>query len=83
MYDVVLSNNAKKQLDKIDFLVSKRIIQKLLELKPNPRPPGNKKLNNLLGYRIRIGDYRILYEIDDSNKIVTVYKISHMKEAYR
>ena len=83
MYDVVLSNNAKKQLDKIDFLITKRIIQKLYELKSNPRPPGNKKLNNLLGYRIRIGDYRILYEIDDSDKIVTVYKISHRKEAYK
>ena len=83
MYDVVLSNNARKQLDKIDFLVSKRIIQKLFELKSNPRPPGNKKLNNLLGYRIRIGDYRILYEINDSDKVVSVYKISHRKEAYR
>jgi mRNA interferase RelE/StbE len=55
----------------------------MLQLEREPRPIGCIKLKDKNGYRIRIGDYRILYEIDDAVKEVSVYKIAHRKEAYR
>lgn len=52
-------------------------------LKVNPRPVGCKKLTNEEGYRIRVGNYRILYTIDDTNSSVNIYKIAHRKDVYR
>jgi mRNA interferase RelE/StbE len=49
-------------------------------LKVNPRPVGCKKLTNEEGYRIRVGNYRILYTIDDTNSSVNIYKIAHRKD---
>ena len=82
MYDVIVSNVAKRQLDKIDFTAVKRITSKLLDLEQNPRPASCIKLRGKDGYRIRIGDYRILFEINDKSKEVIIYKIAHRKEAY-
>jgi len=82
MYDVIVSNVAKKQLDKMDFIAVKRITSKLLQLENNPRPSGYIKLKGKNGYRIRIGDYRVLYEINDKSKEVIIYKIAHRKESY-
>ena len=82
MYDVIVSNVAKKQLDKIEFIAVKRITSKLLQLENNPRPSGYIKLKGKDGYRIRIGDYRVLYEINDKSKEVIIYKIAHRKESY-
>jgi mRNA interferase RelE/StbE len=83
MYEVIISNIAKRQLDKIDPNIVRKITSKMLQLENEPRPTGCIKLKDKNGYRIRIGDYRILYEIDDSGKVVSVYKIAHRKEAYR
>jgi mRNA interferase RelE/StbE len=83
MYDVIISNVAKKQLDKIDFNDLKRITSKILNFEYEPRPTGCIKLKDKNGYRIRIGNYRILYEINDSQKVVSIYKIAHRKEAYK
>jgi mRNA interferase RelE/StbE len=52
-------------------------------LKENPRPVGCKKLTNQEGYRIRIGNYRILYTIEDENKIVMIYRVGHRRDVYR
>jgi mRNA interferase RelE/StbE len=68
MYEVIISNVAKKQLDKIDFNVVKRITSKMINLENEPRPIGSVKLKDKNGFRIRIGDYRVLYEIDDLKK---------------
>ena len=53
------------------------------DLQTNPRPPGAKKLSGADGYRVRSGDYRILYTIDDASKRVLVYRVGHRKEVYR
>jgi mRNA interferase RelE/StbE len=55
----------------------------MLQLENEPRPTGCINLKDKNGYRIRIGNYRILYEIDDLGKVVSVFKIAHRKEAYR
>ncbi len=53
------------------------------DLQNNPRPPGAKKLSGVDGYRVRCGDCRILYTIEDPAKRVRVYRVGHRKEVYR
>jgi len=83
VYQLSINNSVQKHLDKISYIEVKRISSKLLQLKNNPRPDGCKKLHNEKGYRIRIGDYRVLYEVDDNKKSIVIYKIAHRKEEYR
>jgi mRNA interferase RelE/StbE len=83
MYSIRLSNQAEKELDRIPDKDYLRISSKIKSLGKNPRPVGHIKLSQINGYRIRIGNYRILYEIDDSKKTISIYKIAHRKEAYR
>jgi mRNA interferase RelE/StbE len=63
--------------------VRQRIAVALLGLAEQPLPPGVKKLKGSDGYRIRIGDYRVLYTIDTEKKEVSVFAIGHRKEVYR
>ena len=60
-----------------------RIIKRLLTLKANPRPPGAKKLWGGERYRIRVGDYRVLYTIDDAIQKIEVSAVGHRREVYR
>ena len=52
-------------------------------LQENPRPPGCKKLRDRQGWRVRFGHYRIIYKIDDTQKIVTIVEVGHRREIYR
>ena len=52
-------------------------------LPENPRPSGCRKLHGSAGWRLRVGRYRIVYEIDDARQIVTVLKVAHRKDVYR
>lgn len=83
MYQLSINNSVQSSLDKLSFAAVKRISAKLFELKSNPRPHGCKKLHNEKGYRIRIGDYRVLYEVDDPKKTIIIYKIAHRRDVYR
>ncbi|MCI0339616.1 MAG: type II toxin-antitoxin system RelE/ParE family toxin [Planctomycetales bacterium] len=58
-------------------------MQKLLGLADNPRPPGTQKLSTGDQYRVRQGDWRIVYELDDGARTVTVVKIGHRRDVYR
>jgi mRNA interferase RelE/StbE len=60
-----------------------RINAKIASLAANPRPPGCRKLSEEEQYRLRQGDWRILYEINDTAGEVTIVKIAHRREAYR
>jgi mRNA interferase RelE/StbE len=63
--------------------VTERIAERIEKLSHNPRPSGCKKLKGGLGeWRIRIGDYRVVYTIDDRAKAVDVTRIAHRKEVY-
>ncbi len=53
------------------------------DLQANPRPPGARKLSGVDGWRVRSGDYRILYTIEDASKRVRVYRVGHRREVYR
>lgn len=74
---------AEKELVGIDKTISHRIFEKTLQLQNNPYGLGSQKLKGGKGYRIRIGDYRVIYAIDKSSKIVTIIKIAHRKQVYR
>ena len=60
-----------------------RIDAAILALAETPRPPGCTKLTNQEAWRIRVGDYRIVYEIRDTALVVTVIEIGHRREVYR
>jgi mRNA interferase RelE/StbE len=81
-YTLLILPSAQKQLSKLPDAVATRIEEKLLELEHDPRPPGCKKLRGRDAWRIRIGDYRAIYEIDDDRLIVTVITIGHRREVY-
>ncbi len=82
-YQVELTRTAKKELLRLPDDIYNAVADKLLALQETPRPDGCKKLKNHSGYRVRVGDYRILYEIRDADLLVTIYVIRHRREAYR
>lgn len=83
-YTVIIENKAQKDFFKLTIPHSAAIKKHINELEKDPRHPGVKKLAGTSdGYRVRAGDYRILYTIDDRKKIVTIYRIRHRREVYR
>jgi mRNA interferase RelE/StbE len=83
MYKIQIIPSAIKDLDQLDDKFFSQIKDKILSLSSNPRPPNTLKLTAEEGYRIRSGDYRILYRIDDKNKVIYIYRVKHRKDAYR
>ncbi len=81
-YTVVLSKKAQKQLDKIPDSIAQPIIDAIGDLEENPRPYGHKKLKGRDGYRIRVGNYRVIYDIIDAQLIVDVIMLGHRKDIY-
>lgn len=83
-YSILLAPPAERQLKALTEPVQKRIVKRLRTLKENPRPQGVKKLAGEEElYRIREGDYRIIYTIQDKQLTVLVVKIGDRKEIYR
>lgn len=83
MYEVRISSRATKVLEKLPDGLYEQITETIQELSINPRPPGCKKLKGRQGYRIRVGDYRVVYEIEDDKLLVLVIEIGHRREIYR
>lgn len=79
----ILSPGAEKDLDKLNDELVIRISKKLKELILNPFSPDSKKLVGKQGYRVRVGDYRVIYEVDKANKLIAIIKVAHRKEVYR
>jgi mRNA interferase RelE/StbE len=83
-YGVLLSGAAERDRRKLSPEIRSRITQALLALERDPRPPGVGRLSGTdNGWRIRAGDYRILFEVDDEAQTVLVLRIAHRREAYR
>ncbi len=82
-YTVQLERVAQRELKKLTRENLKRILVKLNELEREPRTGDIKKLRGFNGYRLRVGDYRILFTIDDKEQTVKVYRVKHRKQAYR
>jgi mRNA interferase RelE/StbE len=83
-YTVTFSRSARKELESLPSPVVQRIYPKIEALEQNPRPHGVKKIEGEEKmYRIRVGDYRVIYEISDKMKSVDIAHIRHRSEAYR
>lgn len=81
-YTVTLKPAVERQLKKLDSGVQQRLIAKMRSLAIDPRPPGCTKLKGAELYRVRVGDYRIIYEIQDNVLMVLVVKVGHRREVY-
>ncbi len=81
-YTILILPKAKKALEKIANPDYERIRNSVYSLADNPRPRGCKKLTNRQAWRIRIGNYRVIYEIDDENITVLVLRIRHRRDVY-
>ncbi len=83
-YQVIIPRPVQKQLDELPRNVRDRIIKVIVALKDNPRPRGSVKLRGYENeYRIRIGDYRIRYEVRDHESLVILLHCKHRKDIYR
>lgn len=82
-YNIEIKKTAVKELNNLPLSDLKKIIQKIQNLADNPRPPGCKKLTGEEKYRIRSGNYRILYIIEDDILIIYIIKIGHRRDVYR
>jgi mRNA interferase RelE/StbE len=82
-YHVVLTSSAEKELKRLSSQVITRIISRLEKLASDPRPAGCKKLRGGdREWRVRIGDYRAVYTVDDAKSLVEVTRIRHRSEVY-
>ena len=84
MYRVLLERAAEKDLSRLSSEIHDRVIAAIQALATNPRPPGCRKLaGGKHDWRIRVGDYRVVYEIADAIRIVRVNRVRHRREVYR
>jgi mRNA interferase RelE/StbE len=82
-YTVEVRPSARKQLNDIEGQDRARVLRRIAELADNPRPHGTVKLTGSDEWRIRIGNYRVVYTIADDVLVVTVVEIGHRREIYR
>lgn len=82
-YNLTIKPSAEKALDRIPKKVLRQIVARVTALADNPRPRGVEKLSGEEQYRIRQGDYRIVYSIDDTRRTVDIVKVGHRREVYR
>lgn len=81
-YSLHFSKQAFKELEKINEPFYSAIKQAILNLAQNPRPQGYKKLKGRDSYRIRIGNYRVIYDIFDNELVVDIITLRHRKDVY-
>jgi mRNA interferase RelE/StbE len=82
-YEVRITQAAEKALKKLEAGVRARLYAKMMELGNDPRPSGVKKLEGEELYRVRVGDFRIIYAIQDKELIVLIVRVAGRKDAYR
>lgn len=83
-YKIEVKKSALKELQKLERSVVAQILRGITALSNNPRPQQSLKLRSSENsYRLRIGDYRIVYQIEDRTKMIFVYAVGHRKDIYR
>lgn len=84
-YVIGLTSKAEKDLKRLTKQVRARVIGKIYKLKVDRYPQQYKRLigKDMARFRLRIGDYRVIYDVFDNNKTVVIYRIGHRKEIYR
>jgi mRNA interferase RelE/StbE len=82
-YSLFILPRARRELAALPKKDFEKVKAAILALAGNPRPSNCSKLTGRNGWRIRVGDYRVIYEIDDPNRTVTVLNVGHRREIYR
>lgn len=82
-FELVFKRSIAKDIRALEPIDVRRILQRIEKLAVDPRPKDSEKLSGQERYRVRQGSLRILYEIDDSQLVVTVVKIGHRRDVYR
>jgi mRNA interferase RelE/StbE len=82
-YSIGILRRAQKELAQLPKQEYERIKEAIKSLTQDPRPAGCKKLSGREGWRIRVGDYRVIYEIDDPQQSLTILHIGHRRDVYK
>lgn len=82
-YRIVIKKSAAKEIEKIQKQDRIRIVEKIRSLSSDPHPSGSKKLSRKEKYRIRQGNYRILYQVIDDALVINVVKVGHRRDIYK
>ena len=82
-YALRILPRAEKELASLDAKPYESVKKRIYALREDPRPPGCRKLADQEAWRVRTGDYRIVYEIEDATRTVTILRVGHRKEIYR
>ncbi len=82
-YRIELTKSAVKELEKLPAKPHDKVIEHLVQLEQNPRMQGAEKLTGINGYKLRVGNYRIVYEINDVKKEVRIVMIEDRKQVYQ
>jgi mRNA interferase RelE/StbE len=82
-YRVIVKPSAAKEIDRLPISTASRVVAKIAAMAATPRPPGVKKLEgDPKRWRIRVGDWRVIYSIDDRRRVVDVLYVRHRSKAY-
>ena len=82
-YQILIKPSARRELEGLDNTTLQRVDKAILPLSKNPHPRGSKKLAGIPLYRVRVGSYRILFEVNDAKEQVTIVSIGHRRDIYR
>lgn len=82
-YGIEFARSAAKELKKLDRSAGKAVMSAIYRLASNPRPAAAKKLVGRPEWRLRVGDYRVIYDIYDSKLVILVLKVAHRRDVYR
>jgi len=83
-YELLIERRAEKDLKKLETSLFTVVVEKIKSLSENPHPAGSRKLSGSQNdRRIRIGDYRVLYEIDNKARTIKIMRVKHRREVYR
>jgi mRNA interferase RelE/StbE len=82
-YRIEVQRSAERDLDRRSTTLFDRISARLIALAEEPRPPGAEKLAGRDAFRIRVVDYRVVYEVDNSARVVVVMRVRHRRDVYR
>ncbi len=82
-YRILILPRADRELDALPLQQQERVSEAIDRLAENPRPPGCVKMKGVQAWRIRAGDYRVVYEVEDGGKVVRIMQVGHRKDVYR
>ncbi|GAI05892.1 unnamed protein product [marine sediment metagenome] len=82
-YRLRITETARREFRRLPAHTRERVRHTIEAMADDPRPHGCKKLRAVDAYRVRVGDYRVIYDVDDALQIIMVLRIKHRREAYR